>query len=88
MKRESILLGLLGGLALGAVLGILFAPDKGERTRERLRRKGEEYLDEVREKLDDLVEEMTERFEQMVREATGGPRASAEEAGEEGAARG
>ncbi len=88
MKRESILLGLLGGLALGAVLGILFAPDKGERTRERLRRKGEEYLDEVREKLDDLVEEMTERFEQVVREATGGPRASVEEAGEEGAARG
>ncbi len=84
MKRESILLGFLGGLAIGAALGILFAPDKGERTRERLRRKGEEYLDDVREKLDDLVEEMTEKFEDVVNEATGRVRRATEKAEEEG----
>ncbi|MCS6928298.1 MAG: YtxH domain-containing protein [Saprospiraceae bacterium] len=71
MKRESILLGFLGGLAIGAAIGILFAPDKGERTRERLRRKGEEYLDDVREKLNDLVEEMAEKFENVVDEVVG-----------------
>jgi gas vesicle protein len=32
MKTDKVILGVLGGIAAGAILGILFAPEKGERT--------------------------------------------------------
>ena len=33
MKNNQVILGVLGGLAAGALLGILFAPHKGSKTR-------------------------------------------------------
>jgi gas vesicle protein len=29
MKTDKVILGVLGGIAAGAILGILFAPEKG-----------------------------------------------------------
>ncbi len=37
MKSLSIILAALGGAAVGATLGLLFAPEKGEDTREAIR---------------------------------------------------
>jgi gas vesicle protein len=31
MKTDKVILGVLGGIAAGAILGILFAPEKGKR---------------------------------------------------------
>ena len=59
MKGLSILAAFLGGAALGATLGILFAPEKGEDTRakiaEILRKKG---IRLNRSEMDDLVDEI------------------------------
>jgi gas vesicle protein len=30
MKTDKVILGILGGIAAGAILGILFAPEKGK----------------------------------------------------------
>ena len=63
MKGLSILAAFLGGAAVGAACGILFAPEKGEDTRikiaEALRKRGIK-LDrkEMEELVDDIADEL------------------------------
>ena len=40
MNASKVLMGVLGGVAVGAVAGILFAPAKGTKTRKRIMKKG------------------------------------------------
>ena len=40
MKSGKILLGIMAGTAAGALLGILFAPEKGPVTRKKILKKG------------------------------------------------
>jgi len=70
MKRGNVLLGILGGVAVGALLGILLAPDKGERTRRKIVKKGEDYVDTLKDKFDDFVEDVNEKLEGAMKEAT------------------
>ncbi len=65
MKSGKILLGILAGTAAGAMLGILFAPDKGSVTRRRIVEKGEDYADAVKDKFDELLDDVTERYEKV-----------------------
>ena len=48
MKSGKVLLGLLAGVAAGAILGILFAPDKGSKTRKQILDKGEEFAGSIK----------------------------------------
>jgi gas vesicle protein len=59
MKSSKVLLGVLAGLAAGAAIGILFAPDKGSKTRKQILSKGGEYADSLKDKFDDLVDMVT-----------------------------
>ena len=51
MKSGKVLLGVLAGLAAGAVLGILFAPDKGKKTRSKLIGGAKDLADDLTKKI-------------------------------------
>lgn len=69
MGSGKVLLGVLAGVAAGATLGILFAPDKGSNTRRKISRKSDEYADELETKFNDFIGSITEKFEDMKEEA-------------------
>lgn len=69
MKTGNILLGALAGVAVGAVLGILFAPAKGTVTRRRISKKGTDYADGLKEQFNEYVDSVSEQFDSMVEKA-------------------
>jgi gas vesicle protein len=62
METGKIALGVLGGLAAGALLGILFAPEKGSVTRKNISKASEDYLENIKEKFDEFLESASEKL--------------------------
>lgn len=58
MNSKKALFGIVAGIAAGVVLGVLFAPEKGSRTRKGIVRKGEDLADALRDKVDERLDEL------------------------------
>lgn len=63
MDSGKVLIGLLAGVAAGALIGILFAPDKGSETRKSIVNKKDDYADAMKKKFDEFVDSVTEKYE-------------------------
>ncbi|HEY5968672.1 MAG TPA: YtxH domain-containing protein [Chitinophagaceae bacterium] len=66
MKNTSKILIALGtGLAIGGILGVLFAPDKGTVTRHKLAEGGKKFADNFNHKIKLGKEKLQEEFSKM-----------------------
>ena len=58
MSSGKVLLGVLAGVAAGALIGVLFAPEKGSDTRKKLSKKGGDYADDLKERFNGFLDEV------------------------------
>lgn len=63
MSTGKLVLGTVAGLAIGGILGILFAPEKGAVTRQKIIDKGNDYADELKSKYDDFADTISEKIQ-------------------------
>lgn len=62
MNSGKVILGALAGIAAGALIGVLFAPDKGSESRRKIVKTGEDYLDSVKERFNTLLDTVAGKF--------------------------
>jgi gas vesicle protein len=69
MSTTKALLGFIAGAAVGAALGILFAPDKGTETRRKISEQSNDLADNLKGKFTDLVDGVKEKFSSLKSES-------------------
>ena len=74
MSSSKVLLGFVAGAAVGALAGILFAPDKGTNTRKKIANKTGDITDSVKSTFSDFID--------GVKDLYSGAKEDAEEFGE------
>lgn len=61
----AFITGLVVGGAIGAIAGLLFAPETGEETRKKVADKSKEWADDLHNKFDDLKDSVAEVMEDV-----------------------
>jgi gas vesicle protein len=64
--NSKVLVGLLAGLAAGAALGLLFAPEKGSETRDRLSQSLKDLGDAIKDKAADEINNLSSLKDKVV----------------------
>ncbi len=70
MSSGKIVTGFIAGAAVGAILGVLFAPDKGSETRKSIMSKTDEYASDMKEKFNIMLEKVAQKVGMTKEEAT------------------
>jgi gas vesicle protein len=65
MSKGKVIFGVLAGFAVGAALGVLFAPDSGWNTRKRITKKGEDLVDDLKEKFNDFIDTISVKVDEV-----------------------
>jgi gas vesicle protein len=65
MDTGKVVLAALAGLATGAILGILFAPEKGADTRNKISNKGKDSLGDLKNKYNNLIDQLSSKLDNV-----------------------
>jgi gas vesicle protein len=65
MNSGKVFFGILAGLAAGAMLGLLFAPEKGSNTIKKITEKGDDFMDDLDQKFDRFLDIITQKMDQV-----------------------
>ncbi|MCC5928408.1 MAG: YtxH domain-containing protein [Cyclobacteriaceae bacterium] len=68
MSKSSSFLAFISGAAVGAVLGVLYAPDKGSNTRDKLLYMLNKYKAELQEMINEIMEGEAENYSEAKQE--------------------
>jgi gas vesicle protein len=69
MDSGKVLVGVIAGVAIGALFGVLYAPDKGSETRHKISKGTTDTLDELRSNFDSLLHTLNEKMKAAKDEA-------------------
>lgn len=65
MNTGKLVIGVLTGVAAGALLGVLFAPEKGSKTRKVIKNKANDGTDVLKDKFSSLLDSMNTKYENI-----------------------
>ncbi len=63
MKSGKVILGILAGAGIGALVGMLFAPEKGSTTRKSIVDKKDDFAGSLKSKLNEFVDSYAKKYE-------------------------
>jgi len=69
MSSEKVIVGALAGFAAGALVGILFAPDKGTETRKKFISKKDDFQDMLSAKFESFLDSLAVTINEATDEA-------------------
>jgi gas vesicle protein len=70
MKSGKVFLGILIGTTAGALMGMLFAPQRGADARKKIAKTGKEYADTIKKKFDKSLDDITKQFKNVKKEVS------------------
>lgn len=65
MKAGRLLTGLVSGAAVGAAIGLLFAPKKGTETRKKITETGDNYLQEAKSRFNEFTDNLSHKVDEV-----------------------
>ena len=65
MKTNNALLGVVAGLAAGAVIGILLAPEKGSKTRKKIADKAENLTSDLKDGINSTLSTLEKKYNEL-----------------------
>ena len=71
MGSGKVLASVLAGAAAGAILGILFAPDKGSETRRKIAERGTDLAGSLKDKVNEFADGIADKYDSVKEKFTG-----------------
>ena len=69
MSSAKVVFGFLAGAAVGSILGILYAPDKGTETRKKITDSSNDLADSLKTKFNDYVDSVKDTYQNVKQDA-------------------